>query len=58
MASIYKKNMQQSKRLEEFKKSVKNKFNIYNSLFLSLPYADMENVGMLVPLLLNNVRKD
>ena len=43
--------MQRSKRLDEFKKSVTNKFNIYNSLFLSLPYADMENVGMLVPLL-------
>ncbi|MDT0622880.1 phosphoenolpyruvate carboxylase [Croceitalea vernalis] len=43
--------MHQSKRLKEFKKSVTNKFNIYNSLFLSLPYADMENVGMLVPLL-------
>ncbi|WP_343487860.1 phosphoenolpyruvate carboxylase [Allomuricauda sp. d1] len=43
--------MQQAKRLEEFKKSVTNRFNIYNSLFLSLPYTDMENVGMLVPLL-------
>jgi len=43
--------MHQSKRLKEFKKSVTNKFNIYNSLFLSLPYTDMENVGMLVPLL-------
>ncbi|MEM6542500.1 MAG: phosphoenolpyruvate carboxylase [Bacteroidota bacterium] len=43
--------IQQSKRLEEFKKSVTNRFNIYNSLFLSLPYADMKNVGMLVPLL-------
>ncbi|MEM9000888.1 MAG: phosphoenolpyruvate carboxylase [Bacteroidota bacterium] len=43
--------MQQSKRLQEFKKSVTNKFNIYNSLFLSLPYTDMENVGMLSPLL-------
>ncbi len=43
--------MQESRRLEEFKKSVTNKFNIYNSLFLSLPYRNVENVGMLVPLL-------
>ncbi len=49
--------MQQSKRLTEFKKSVTNKFNIYNSLFLSLPYADMENVGMLVPLLFDHCEK-
>ena len=50
--------MHQSKRLEEFKKSVTNKFNIYNSLFLSLPYQNVENVGMLIPLLLINVKKD
>ncbi len=49
--------MQQAKRLEEFKKSVTNRFNIYNSLFLSLPYADMENVGMLVPLLFEQCDK-
>lgn len=49
--------MQQSKRLDAFKKSVTNKFNIYNSLFLSLPYADMENVGMLVPLLFDQCEK-
>ena len=49
--------MQLAKRLEEFKKSVTNRFNIYNSLFLSLPYADMENVGMLVPLLFEQCDK-
>ncbi len=49
--------MQESKRLKEFKKSVTNKFNIYNSLFLSLPYTDMENVGMLVPLLFEQCEK-
>ena len=43
--------MQESRRLEEFKKSVTNKFNIYNSLFLSLPYRNVENLGMLIPLL-------
>ncbi|MEX0360622.1 MAG: phosphoenolpyruvate carboxylase, partial [Allomuricauda sp.] len=45
--------MQHSRRLEEFRKSVTNKFNVYNSLFLSLPYRDIENVGMLIPLLLD-----
>ena len=45
--------MHQIERLEEFKKSVTNKFNIYNSLFLNLPYRNVENVGILIPLLLN-----
>ena len=49
--------MQQAKRLEEFKKSVTNKFNIYNSLFLSLPYRNIENVGMLIPLLFEHCEK-
>tara|TARA_R110002012_G_scaffold69003_1_gene178869 strand:- start:3362 stop:5908 length:2547 start_codon:yes stop_codon:yes gene_type:complete len=49
--------MQQTKRLEEFKKSVTNKFNIYNSLFLSLPYKNVENVGILIPLLLDQCEK-
>ena len=49
--------MQQVKRLAEFKKSVTNRYNIYNSLFLSLPYADMENVATLVPLLFEQCEK-
>ena len=49
--------IQQKKRLAEFKRSVTNRFNIYNSLFLSLPYAEMQNVGMLVPLLFNECEK-
>ncbi|WP_222983582.1 phosphoenolpyruvate carboxylase [Flagellimonas meishanensis] len=49
--------MHESKRLEEFKKSVTNKFNIYNSLFLSLPYRNVENLGMLIPLLLHQCEK-
>ncbi|TAI46737.1 phosphoenolpyruvate carboxylase [Flagellimonas allohymeniacidonis] len=49
--------MQQLKRLEEFKKSVTNKFNIYNSLFLNLPYRDIENVGILVPILMDQCEK-
>ncbi len=45
--------MHQLERLEEFKKSVNNKFNVYNSLFLNLPYRNIENVGMVIPLLLH-----
>ncbi|UII76634.1 phosphoenolpyruvate carboxylase [Flagellimonas sp. HMM57] len=47
----------QEKRLDEFKKSITNKFNIYNSLFLSLPYRNIQNVAMLVPLLLEQCEK-
>ncbi|SFR31737.1 Phosphoenolpyruvate carboxylase, type 1 [Robiginitalea myxolifaciens] len=43
--------MSQTERLKEFKRSVRNKFNVYNSLFLNLPYAEGENVGILIPLL-------
>jgi len=49
--------MPQTKRLEEFKKLVKNKFYIYNSLFLNLPYQNIENVGMLIPLLYHQCEK-
>ncbi len=49
--------MQQLERLKEFKKSVSNKFNVYNSLFLNLPYQNIENVGMLIPLLLDQSQK-
>ena len=49
--------MQYSERLEEFKKSVNNKFYVYNSLFLNLPYRNIENVGMLIPLLLHQCQK-
>jgi phosphoenolpyruvate carboxylase len=49
--------MQRSKRLLEFKKTVTNRFNIYNSLFLNLPYTATENVGNLVPLLFEQCEK-
>ncbi|MEO0526519.1 MAG: phosphoenolpyruvate carboxylase, partial [Bacteroidota bacterium] len=49
--------MQQSEKLEEFKKSVNNKFNVYNSLFLNLPYHNIENVGMVIPLMLDQCQK-
>ena len=49
--------MQDQDRIAEFKKSVQNKFNIYNSLFLNLPYSNIENVGMLIPLLMEQSQK-
>jgi len=38
-------------RVKEFDKSVRNKFNLYNSLFLNLPFQGIGNVGMLIPLM-------
>jgi len=49
--------MKQISRLKEFKKSVNNKFNVYNSLFLNLPYRNIENVGMVIPLMLDQCQK-
>jgi len=49
--------MDQSKSVEAFEKSVKNKFNLYNSLFLNLPYSSVENVGMLIPILQRECRE-
>ncbi len=34
-----------------FEKEVKNKFDVYNSLFLNLPFRTVSNIGMLIPLL-------
>ena len=34
-----------------FNKEVKNKFDVYNSLFLNLPYPKVSSIGMLIPLL-------
>ena len=49
--------MQQTERLQTFKKTVTNKFNVYNSLFLNLPYRNIENVGMLVPVMFDRCEK-
>ncbi|MGJ8685645.1 MAG: phosphoenolpyruvate carboxylase [Nonlabens sp.] len=49
--------MQDQERVAEFKKSVQNKFNVYNSLFLNLPYSNIENIGMLIPLLADQSKK-
>jgi len=36
---------------KEFEKLVKNKFDIYNSLFINLPFPEIEKVGILIPIL-------
>lgn len=36
---------------KEFDTSIKNKFNVYNSLFLNLPFRKVQNIGMFIPLL-------
>lgn len=43
--------MNTSSRITEFDKSVKNKFNVYNSLFLNLPFRGVHNTGIFIPLL-------
>ncbi|MBU0969141.1 MAG: phosphoenolpyruvate carboxylase [Proteobacteria bacterium] len=43
--------MKKSPRETEFEKSVNNKFNLYNSLFLNLPFQNLAHVGLLIPLL-------
>jgi phosphoenolpyruvate carboxylase len=43
--------MEASIRVKEFDKAVRNKFNVYNSLFLNLPFQGIGNVGMLIPLM-------
>ncbi len=43
--------MNKNTNVKEFEKQVKNKFNVYNSLFLNLPFRKVSNIGMLIPLL-------
>jgi len=43
--------MLNDQRKEQFRRIVENKFQIYNSLFMSLPYDKMTNIGMLLPFL-------
>lgn len=49
--------MQKSPRLIAFDKSVRNRFNVYNSLFLNLPFRKISNVGVLVPLITQMAQK-
>lgn len=43
--------MQMKRRTELFRQVVENKYQIYNSLFMNLPYDKMTNIGMLLPFL-------
>ncbi|MEJ2055580.1 MAG: phosphoenolpyruvate carboxylase, partial [Calditrichaceae bacterium] len=38
-------------KIREFEKTVKNKFDVYNSLFLNLPFQGISNIGVLLPLM-------
>ncbi len=38
-------------KLTVFEKVVKNKFDVFNSLFLNLPFRQISNIGILIPLL-------
>ncbi len=50
--------MNKPRRIQAFEKSVKNKFYIYNSLFLNLPFQKTSHIGMLIPLLVHACRND
>ena len=43
--------MKDSKKIQLYKELVENKYKVYNSLFMNLPYERVENIGMLIPLL-------
>ena len=43
--------MQHEERLEKFRQLVKNKYLIYNSLFLNLPNENTSHTGIFIPLL-------
>ena len=45
---------QSSKGLQQFKNYVGIKFQLYNSLFTSLPFHRIEKTGILLSMLLNN----
>lgn len=43
--------MDNSLKLKAFEQAVKKKFDVYNSLFLNLPFRGISNIGILIPLL-------
>ncbi|MBU3953332.1 MAG: phosphoenolpyruvate carboxylase, partial [Proteobacteria bacterium] len=49
--------MNKSARETEFEKLVNNKFTMYNSLFLTLPFQSISQTGNLIPLLEDRCRK-
>ena len=46
-----------SNRIETFHQLVSKKYNVYNALFLSLPFQSVAKTGMLLPLLAESCRK-
>ena len=46
-----------NKTVNQFNDLVLNKYHIYNSLFMNLPYEKVENIGMLLPLLQKECKK-
>lgn len=48
--------MNTSEIVNIFEKSVKNRFSVYNSLFLNLPFHKIGDIGILIPLLQNVCR--
>jgi len=51
-------NKGKTKRVDQFNKLVKNKFNLYNSLFLNLPYSKVSDTGEMIPLLAQVCQRD
>lgn len=49
--------MKKTPRENAFEKLVNNKFNVYNSLFLNLPFREIKKIGMFIPLLNHACRK-
>lgn len=45
--------MNTDKALNKYRQTVENKYQIYNSLFMNLPYDKMTNIGSLIPFLYN-----
>ena len=45
-------------RIDQYNRSVKNKFNLYNSLFLDLPYSDINATGTTIPLLSQVIKRE
>ncbi len=45
------------KKNTKFQNKIANKYQIYNSLFLTLPFAEIENIGLLLPMLSLHCKK-
>lgn len=43
--------MNTTAKINRYKELVLNKYHVYNSLFMNLPYERLENIGMLIPIL-------